>query len=214
MSIMTQQLKLRSDLHVARKLWHITSGLLGLFIYNLAGQGPKLTAYALFALAVASFLFELSRMKFEMINFYVLKVLGPIMRESERNSFTGLPFYALGVVSSLLFFPEKMAILSVLFLIFADPIASTAGILYGKNQIVKGKSYEGFLASFLICTIITYMYFFNPSVSPIYLGLFSLIGGLMGAISELSSTFVDDNLSIPLISGAGLTFLALIIPLT
>lgn len=213
MNTVTQQLKVRSDLHIARKAWHITSGLAGLGAYYLLGYGPQLTSYALFGLAIASFVFELSRMKFETLNTQVVKVLGPIMRESERNSFTGLPFYALGVASSLLFFPEKMAILSVLFLIFADPIASTAGILHGRKQIVKGKSLEGFMASFLVCTLITYIYFLKSTSSPIYLGLFSLFAGLIGALSELSSSYVDDNLTIPLLSGAGLTFLAMIIPL-
>jgi len=213
MNSATPQLKLRSDLHIARKAWHISSGLAGLGAYYLLGYGPRITAYALFALAISSFLFELLRMKFSALNNRVVKVLGPIMRECERNSFTGLPFYALGVSSSLLFFPEELAILSILFLIFADPIASTAGILHGRKQIIKGKSLEGFLASLLICTLITYTYYFNTSTSPVYLGIFSLLAGLVGALSELCSTYVDDNLTIPFLSGAGLTFLAMIIPL-
>jgi dolichol kinase len=36
---------------------------------------------------------------------------------------------------------------------------------------------------------------------------FSLVAGLIGAVSELCSQFVDDNLCIPVLSGLGLTIL-------
>ena len=39
--------------------------------------------------------------------------------------------------------------------------------------------------------------------------MFSLLAGIVGSISELFSKYIDDNFSIPVVSGIGLTFINL-----
>ena len=200
-------LRMRSDLHITRKVWHISTGLIGLVIYKKSGFTPEFTATALLTLAVAAFLFELLRLKNEKVNQLAMVLMKPVMRESERNSVSGLPFYALGVSLALFFFPERIAILAVLFLIFADPIASFIGILYGRDKILPNKSLQGTIAAFSVCYIATIVYgmiYVGPSMN---LLLFAVAAGIIGCVSELCSQFIDDNLCIPVVSGLGL-FLA------
>jgi dolichol kinase len=204
-------LRLRSDLHIFRKVWHITTGLIGVLAYHKSGLSHDLCASVVLAFSACSFLVEFLRLRNEKMNLVLMKVMRPIMRESERNSLSGMPFYALGVALSLFFFPERIAILSILFLIFADPIASFFGILYGRDKILTNKSLQGSIAAFAVCYILTLVYGLlhaNPSMN---LLVFSIAAGVIGAVSELCSQFVDDNLCIPVISGLGLFLLNLVI---
>ncbi|MCB9060004.1 MAG: hypothetical protein H6622_00610 [Halobacteriovoraceae bacterium] len=199
--------KKRNDLHLARKIWHIVMGSTAVSIYYEFAL-PQIT-WAIIA-AVCAFLAlttDIIRLYFPKINRYVFFIMGPFMRESEKNSFSGVPYYASGISLSLFLYDEKMAILSIFFLVFADPISSYFGILYGKDRIIPGKSWQGSFACFVTCTAIATAYglfFTGPSVELTY---FCLLGGLIGAISELFSGKIDDNLTIPVLSGLGLSFL-------
>jgi diacylglycerol kinase (CTP) len=200
-------LSLRSDVHLPRKIWHILTGLLGLYIHLNLSPSATFTATALLVISILAFTVEVVRIKVPKINKLVLKFMGPFMRECERTSFSGLPFYALGVSLALFLFDEKIAILASLFLIFADPVSSFFGILYGSTKILPGKSLEGSFAGFAVCYILTLVYGAVYSVTDIKLLLFAFFAGLVGAISELVSSYVDDNLSIPVVSGLGLMVL-------
>ena len=209
----TSPLRMRSDLHLTRKAWHISTGLIGLIIYKKTGFSAEQTAFVLLSLAVAAFCFEFIRLRNEKINQLAMLLMKPVMRESERNSVSGLPFYALGVSLALFFFPERIAILATLFLIFADPIASFVGILYGRDKILPNKSLQGTIAAFSVCYIATIVYgliYVGPSMN---LLIFAIAGGVIGCISEMCSQFIDDNLCIPVVSGLGLFLVNFLIPL-
>jgi diacylglycerol kinase (CTP) len=206
----SSQLRLRSDLHIARKVWHITTGLVGLLVYKKSGATTDQAAALLFALALAAFSVEFLRLNNEKINQVLTFFMKPVMRESERTSVSGLPFYALGVSLALFFFPERIAILATLFLIFADPIASFFGILYGRDKILPNKSLQGTIAAFSVCYIVTIVYglfYVGPSMN---LLVFAIAAGVIGSISEMCSQFVDDNLCIPVVSGLGLYLVNLV----
>jgi dolichol kinase len=203
--------RLRTDLHLARKLWHMATGLIGLTIYHKANISSDTMAAVLLGFSACSFLVEYLRLRNERMNQFLMIFMKPIMRESEKNSVSGMPFYALGISLSLFFFPEKIAILSVLFLIFADPIASFCGILYGRDKILPNKSLQGTIAAFSVCYIVTLVYGLIHASPSMNLLMFSIVAGLIGAVSELCSQFVDDNLCIPVISGLGLFLLNLVV---
>lgn len=197
-------LRVRSDLHIVRKLWHMATGLIGLTFFYKSGISTDAMASALLFFSTCSFLLEFFRLRNEKVNQLLMTVMKPIMRESEKNSVSGMPFYALGVSLSLFFFPERIAVLSVLFLVFADPIASFCGVLYGRDKILPNKSLQGTIAAFSVCYIVTLVYGLIHASPSMNLLVFSILAGVIGAVSELCSQFVDDNLCIPVISGLGL----------
>jgi len=206
-------LRLRSDLHILRKVWHMSTGLLGLVVFYRTGSNVELFAFLLLALSTMAFVFEYLRLNYDFINQKTIHLMKPIMRESERNGISGLPFYALGVSLSLFFYQPKIAIISILFLIFADPIASFFGILYGKDKILPNKSLQGTIAAFTVCYLVTFVFGIIHTGSSMNLLVFSIFGGAIGALSELCSQFVDDNLCIPVLSGLGLTIAHYFLPL-
>ncbi len=204
---LSSSLRLRTDLHILRKIWHVMTGAIGLYIYYSSGKSAHTVATTLLIFAIVAFVVELVRIKNEKVNALLMSVMRPLMRESEKNSISGMPFYALGVSLSLFFFPTKVAVLSVFFLVLADPIASFFGILYGRDKILPNKSLQGTIAAYTVCYVTTLVYGLVHTGSSMNLLTFSLVAGLIGAVSELCSQFVDDNLCIPVLSGLGLTIL-------
>lgn len=206
--IITSEFAARTDLHITRKIWHMGMGSM-VFLLYIKTPALEREPFVWIALAVAflAFLVDFWRLRNEKVNSACMKVLRPIVRKSEVRGYTGVPFFALGVAVSLAFFEERIALLSILFLIFADPLASAVGIKYGEDKIFENKSLQGTVTCFAVCYVLTLavgLYIGNGSVE---LLTFALLAGMMGAVSELMSVWVDDNFSIPVVSGLGLTLL-------
>lgn len=200
----------RTDLHLLRKIWHMGMGSIAITLYLISGQNQKEWGWIALAVAITGFSVDFLRLRYSAMNELVVKVLGPFMRESERKDYSGLPFYAMGCGLALLLFKPHIALLSVLFLVFSDPISSYFGVKYGKTKILPNKSLQGSTAGFAVCYLITLAYGISMGEVSMNLLFFAVLAGVIGAISELMSIFVDDNLTIPVISGAGLTALNLL----
>lgn len=206
---MTLGLQLKTDVHLLRKLWHVLTGVVGLSLYFGLNVGQTQMAINLLVFSMAFFLLETFRLRNPDFNRIAVAVMGPFMRESERNSYSGLPFYALGVSMALFLFEEKIAVLGIMFLVFGDPISSYFGVKFGKHKIIGNKSLQGSLAGFVTCYFLTLVYGLYYFGGGFNLLAFSLLAGLVGSLAELVSINVDDNLTVPIISGLGLTFLNL-----
>lgn len=187
----------------------MTTGVLGLLYYLLSEISPVEMSNLLLTLGATVFLLETLRLKSAKFNNFVLGVMGPLMREKERNNYSGFVYYAFGVALTLRFFDESLAIISCIFLIFADPISSLVGIRYGKTKLWSGKSLEGSLAGFVVCFIVTFIYSLALISFSWNLVIFCLIAGVIGSLAELSSFLVDDNFVIPIFSAVGLTMINL-----
>lgn len=198
----------RSDLHILRKLWHISTGSLALFLFLRSTETPFYWGCIGLVIAAAGFAIDVARNRYTPLNSTVLKLMGPLMRRSERDGWSGLPFYALGAALALFFYQKDIATLSIMYLVFSDPLSSFFGVLYGKDKILPNKSLQGAVAGFFTCYLITLFYIMNTSTLGMHILVFAVIGGVIGSVSELFSAFnVDDNLTIPVLSGLGLTIL-------
>ena len=204
--LLERRLQSRSDLHLARKLWHISIGLCGLLAYVHLDHYLTHLDFVRIALGIGIFslLGDVLRLNVPAVNEAVVKLMGPFMRKSEISAPSGMPFYALGVACALYFSSPKVGFLAVMFLVFADPVASAVGVRYGTSQIVKGKSLEGTLACFLVCYFLSLSYCLHYSDGTWSLVAFSLAAALIGSVSELVSVYLDDNFTIPVISALGI----------
>jgi len=203
-----QQLHKRSDLHLLRKLWHISTGSLGLYAFFKFPESQQLLAIITLVIAALGLGLDLFRKKNKRFNRIFIKAAGPLMRRSEKEGVSGLPFYALGVSIALFLFRPEIATLAVMFLVFSDPLSSFFGILFGKDKILPNKSLQGAIAGFFTCYIITLFYIINNAVLDTNILVFSIVAGVIGSLSELVSALnIDDNLTIPVLSGLGLTLL-------
>ncbi len=199
------RLRLRNDLHLARKVWHCGMGVSMALVYSIGT--PKVICVLMLVGALAFFLTaEYARLRFPRVNAFAIKVMGPIMRKGEVNKVSGTPFYLGSVLLAVIIFPKPIAVLSILFLAIGDPISSIFGISWGHKGIrfSNGKSLIGTAAGMGICCIITFIYLVVTGVPVLASLCIALAGGLAGGGAEMIPLEIDDNFSIPLVSGLAL----------
>lgn len=201
-------LHVRSDLHLARKAWHLCMGLfmVGLYMAGLTrSQGVLVLGFFLaFNLVV-----ETVRLRVPSFNEGVMRFMGPLMRSCEVDRYSGTPYYISSALIAVGIFPKPIAALAIAFLAVGDPIASLYGILYGDRSLrfSNGKSLIGTLAGMLACggVAFVFLHFMNQTqfleLKVDHLAILSIIGGIAGGGAELLPMEVDDNFAIPVISG-------------
>jgi dolichol kinase len=149
---------------------------------------------------------EYARLMFPRWNAFAIRVMGPLMRKSEVNRVSGTPFYVGSVLLSVAIFPKAIAILSILFLAIGDPVSSIFGITWGHlgPRFANGKSLVGTVAGMGVCCLITFFYLVYTGVGSGSAALIALAGGIAGGGAEMIPLEIDDNFSIPLVSGLAL----------
>lgn len=199
----------RSQVHLMRRVWHVLTGSVCLLIH--VNFSVSIQEWGVLALLIAAlgFFVDFKRIKNKNINAIFEKYFGPLLRKSERFSFSGLPFYALGVGITCFAYSESAAILAIMFLIFADPFASIIGVYFGKERLLPNKTLQGTIAAFIMCFCVTLLYLYVLDIKSPNIIIFSLIVSIFGALSELLSAFnIDDNLTIPVVSGGVISVFA------
>ena len=195
-------LRQRSDLHLARKCFHMSGAIAFLAPYLFLGFTRETIAAFLGAILAGVMTLEYLRSRSEKFNSIAVLFLGPIMRDTEVNQLTGIPFYVASCLFAIVVFPRHIAVLSILYLAFGDPSSSFFGVLYGRNKIFPNKSLQGTLGGLVICSLVTLGYLYWQDIAMDKLILLSIIGGFCGSMAELLPLNVDDNFSIPVVSGA------------
>ncbi len=197
------RLHLRSDLHLARKIWHLGMGLVIVMLY-LAGVSRSAAVVILGSFLGFDLLMETMRLRVSAINDRILRLWGPIMRANELTRMSGIPYYLAATVLAIGIFPKPIAVLSILYLACGDPIASFFGVLYGQHSIrfSNGKSFVGTLAGILSCALVTFLFLNTLNDFPkSAIFTLTLVGGISGGLAELLPLEVDDNFSIPMVAG-------------
>lgn len=199
-------LKRRSDIHWARKFWHMGGVSLIAAVYS---QIPEKTSLILLTLSWLLFVpADILRLKNPALNDLLVHMFRPIMRQNEVNRIAGTSYLLTGLCLVSFIFPREIVLLTMMFLAFADPIASYFGIVYGKDKIFGEKSLQGTMAAFFVCAILTFYYLTSNWMLMDRLVIVSLLGGLIGALAELIPIFkLDDNLTLPLVSATSLYIL-------
>lgn len=197
---MQTELKKKSDIHMTRKIWHAAGVTLMAFTYTMVGHDRAWIVLGILALVAIPF--DLFRLKYPMLNAFALKAFGRVMRAHEATNPSGVTYLILGALFLLLFNDRHIVTLSLLFLAFGDPTASFFGIRYGKDKIWNGKSLQGTMGAFAICTITAGLYYYHQNLMTERLIIVAPLSGLIGALAEmLPIGKLDDNLTFPIISG-------------
>lgn len=197
----TLQLSRRSDLHLARKAFHMTGGALLLYFLVLRNVDAMVISSVLTGLLTIVLIIELLRKNFPAFNQFTVRFNQHIIRKEEVDGITGIPFYLASCLIAVLIFPFHIAVLSILYLALGDPSSSFFGVLYGRDSLFENKSLQGTLGGFLVCSLSTAAYLLYSGAADGKVFVFSVMGGLAGSIAEMLPLNIDDNFSIPIVSG-------------
>lgn len=199
-------MKIRSDLHIARKIYHVLGLCIIVIIYQHVSREQALTLLTGFT--VVFLVGDLLRLRSRRLNKKAIKVFGPVLRREEVNNLSAMSYLFVGTWMVVFLFPQKIVTLSLLLLAFGDPVAGTVGVLYGKDKILGNKSLQGTLAGFAACVLVSIVYFLTTHQMVDRWILASLISGIIGCLAELVPVGrLDDNLVAPLVSSSLLLLL-------
>ncbi len=130
---------------------------------------------------------------------------GALMREKETARLTGSSYFLAGALIAALAYPAPVAAAAVLFLSFGDSAATAIGLWKGRVRW-HTKSLEGHLACLGVCMLVAAV-FWRAGYLPFAAGA---LGALIATIFEALYLPVNDNLTIPVLSGLAMYgFLAL-----
>ncbi|MDP2233564.1 MAG: hypothetical protein Q8K89_08005, partial [Actinomycetota bacterium] len=102
-----------------------------------------------------------------------------------------------GTVLTVLAFPTPIATIALIFVTFGDLMAKYAGLQHGRTRLMT-RTLEGSLMYFLTCVGAGFAWSFVVPLPPaVY-----LTGALAAALTELAPLKLNDNLTVPLASGA------------
>ena len=125
-----------------------------------------------------------------------------IFRKGEESKFSSMTIFLISTFISILLFEIEIAIAAIVFLVFGDIFSKIFGLAYGRHKLFD-KSVEGtlaYLGTVLICGYFVY--------NIVDITLFVLItGGIAATISEFLPLGMNDNFTVPIISGSVMTAL-------
>jgi glycerol-3-phosphate acyltransferase PlsY len=124
--------------------------------------------------------------------------MSPLLKPSEDYRFTGSTYMLVASLIAFLAFDQKVAVTALLFLSIGDPVAALVG---GRTPGPRwvGKSPGGTIA-FIGASLLIVVVLVSSGAIQYHWGL--LIGALVAGLVELIPIPLDDNLTVPLISGA------------
>jgi dolichol kinase len=143
---------------------------------------------------------------------FLLNHIQGIMRAHEHKKLFGSTWYLIGCFWTLVLFPPIIAITAILFLNVGDLAAALVGMSYGETKLLiisnifggppTKKSLEGSLACFVTCMVVGMGVFFGGVPMFEYIVFMGALGATLGELIP----GIDDNVTIPLVSGTAMTF--------
>ena len=146
---------------------------------------------------------EGARLRLPKLNRLLLAWLRPLLKETEDLKITGATYIALSSLAVFLLFDKPIAIAAIFFLSLGDPVAALVGKRLGGPRLF-GKSPSGTLAFFGVAVAVAGVLSAGGVVS---FGWALVAGAAVAAVVELVPLVLDDNLTIPLVSGAAMSLM-------
>jgi dolichol kinase len=166
-------------------------------------QLDKTTALTIMIpIALAMVLLDVSRLRgWPLWTRVAGRVISPMIRSHEENGdFTGATYILITACLTIALYDKPVAIAALAFIVVGDSFAAVFGRRFGRHKWFRNKSIEGSTAC-LVGTILVAL--FTPGL-PTSVAFF---GALAAAAVETLPLGVDDNVSVPILSGLAMTLL-------
>ena len=154
-------------------------------------------------LALISLGLDLMRFQMAGLNRLFLRWLAPLLKPDEDHKITGASYMLIAALIAFLAFDRPVAVLALFFLALGDPAAALVGSRTPGPRLL-GKSPGGTAAFAGVSMLVVLLLSLTGAVDYHWS---MLVGGSVAALVELAPLPVDDNLTIPLASGAAMQLL-------
>ena len=169
--------------------------------FVLSPNGVKIFSVGMLAFAVS--MEVLRRISSDWNRRFCETIFGPVARPHEFHSITAATWYTLALVIGVFTMPLQAIEAGALVLGAGDPIASIVGKRWGRRRIFGEKTLAGALGFFMSASLILALFLFwvMPSLGVVSLLLMTCVVALSGTLTELFSGPLEDNFTIPLVTG-------------
>jgi dolichol kinase len=184
----------RNAYHVANAL-----GLVLLAEFVLVTQGSR-TGIAVLGFT-AAWGMEISRRVSPRVNRLLMDLFAKVAHPDEAHHINSATWYTTAILLLVTLFPLDAAIAGLVVLGVGDPAAALVGKRFGRTRLADGRSLEGTAAFVVVGALGAWaaLALFHPADTSTLL-VRAVAAALAGAIAELLSRRVDDNLSIPIVA--------------
>ncbi len=197
---------------LARKAFHLLAGS-GIPAIALLTPG-NIALWLAVALTGAFVTGEALRLKYEPFNLFLAKIIGPLMKERERDRITAATYMLVASSFCLAVYDKQVAALALLLTSVGDPVAAVVGERFGRIRIVGNKTLEGSLAFFIagapigVSLAVTWPGYSGPVID---VGVTAALAG--SAVATAAELFagrfrlplvgaIDDNMLVPVLASA------------
>tara|TARA_B100001250_G_scaffold411781_1_gene441239 strand:- start:956 stop:1531 length:576 start_codon:yes stop_codon:yes gene_type:complete len=178
----------------SRKGLHLFSSIIPLS-YLWIFKEKSVLLVLLGILSIISILIELFRFKIEPVNIFFKKFFNFMLRKNElEGSITGATWLIIGNLVTIYLYPIYIAVPALLFLSIGDSFAALFGKKIPKFKIGQ-KSIIGTLAGIFSSLVVVLLV---NQILPTYV---LVIGAVIAMLVELIPFPINDNLTIPILSG-------------
>jgi dolichol kinase len=187
-----------------RSLFHLGAALFTLSMIQFI-LTPVQLGYVGLGFAAWCWLSELGRARFPLVTRIYMKILGPIAHSHEHHKVNSATWFATALAVLAVTVSPMAATVAVAVLGVADPMAALVGRRFGRTQLRGGRTLEGSLAFVFSGTLAgtAVLLAFYPELGLSSILLAAGTAAVLGAVAELVSFALDDNLTIPLAAGLG-----------
>lgn len=154
-------------------------------------------------ISLAMLLIDISRLRqWRFWTSFARRIGGSLIRHHEmQGDFTGASYILVSVCLTVALFEKPIAIAALVFIIVGDTFAAIIGRRFGRHKFYRSKTIEGSLgclAGTLLCATVL------PDISLTV----AASGAVTATVVEAYPMGVDDNISVPLVSGLVMTLMA------
>lgn len=186
---------------IRRKAFHIMAGMsipVIYYVFMVLGQ-TWAAKWILLAASLGILAVDIIRLRHQFVKIIFIDFFGPMMRRHEISALTGATYLMLSSLACVLLFTDSVAIAAISYLVIGDSLAAVVGRSLGRTKFFE-KSLEGGGAGLLGCLAVGALIISLPLTD---LGWLQMAAGALTAIvAEILPIPLDDNIRIPLASGA------------
>lgn len=195
--------------NVTRSLFHALSGLVALLLIEHLLTPASMIGMASIFFA-AAWGMEIGRRHAPAFNRFLMRVFGPVAHAYEADRVNSGTWYVTALLFLSLTASPMTCSLAVIVLGVGDPVASFVGRRWGRTRLASGRSVEGslgFVGAAGLAALAT-LFAYYPELGMAETVALALAVAIAGALAELLTASLDDNLVIPLAAAAGASMVA------
>lgn len=179
---------------LSRKAIHLLTSIFPILYISLFSNKAAVLSL-LVLLVIFSISLEILRNRNKRLKIVFNRLFSFMLRDNEKNGqLTGATWLLIGFIATISIYPRDIAVPAIIFLTIGDSFAAIIGKLLPVGQI-GSKHISGSMAG-LIASLIVVSYL-NQNISILVL----FLGATVAMFIELIPSRVNDNLTIPIISG-------------